>query len=82
LHSLQTTHTISNMKRIPLSDQIRQAVRESGRSGYDIAKEMNVAPSTLHRFVHGTSGLSQELLDRLADALDLHVIVGTRRKGE
>ena len=43
---------------------------------------MNVVPSTLHRFVHGESGLSQELLDRLAEELDLHVSVGRKRKDE
>jgi transcriptional regulator with XRE-family HTH domain len=68
------------MKRIALSEEIRNAVRRSGRSGYDIAKEMNIAPSTLHRFVHGESGLSLALLDRLADVLDLHVTVGRKRK--
>lgn len=67
------------MSRIPLSDELREAIRRSGRTGYDIAKEMNVAPSTLHRFVHGESGLSLALLDRLAEALDLHITVGRKR---
>jgi plasmid maintenance system antidote protein VapI len=71
-----------NMSRTPFSDEIRDAVRQSGRTGYDIAKAMNVAPSTLHRFVHGQNGLSMDLLNRLAEALDLHVTVGRRRKGE
>jgi transcriptional regulator with XRE-family HTH domain len=68
------------MKRKTFSEQIREAVQVSGRTGYDISKEMNVAPSTLHRFVHGESGLSLELLDRLAEALDLHVTVGHKQK--
>jgi plasmid maintenance system antidote protein VapI len=70
------------MERTPLSQEIRNAVRRSGRTVYGIAREMRVSPSTLHRFVHGTSGLSQELLDRLADALDLHVTVGRKREEE
>jgi plasmid maintenance system antidote protein VapI len=69
------------MARKPISEEIRDAVRESGRSGYDIAKHMNVAPSTLHRFMHGQCGLSMALLDRLAEVLDLHVKVGHQRKG-
>ena len=32
--------------------------------------------------MHGESGLSQELLDRLAEELDLHVSVGRKRKDE
>ena len=71
------------MRRTPFSDEIREAVRKSGRTGYDVAKAMNVAPSTLHRFVHGQCGLSLALLDRLAEALDLHVVIGRKhRKGD
>jgi transcriptional regulator with XRE-family HTH domain len=73
---------MESMKRKSLSEELRDAVRKSGRSGYDIAKEMNVAPSTLHRFMHGQSGLSQALLDRLADAIDAHVVVGPKRKDD
>jgi len=68
------------MRRKAFSQQLRDAVRKSGRTGYDIAKEMNVAPSTIHRFVHGESGLSLAILDRLAEALDLHVTLGGKRK--
>ena len=31
-----------NMERKPFTEQIREAVRQSGRTNYDIAKEMNV----------------------------------------
>jgi transcriptional regulator with XRE-family HTH domain len=65
------------MRRKPFSEEIRDAVRQSGRTNYDIAKAMNIAPSTLWRFVHGQCGMSIEKLDRLAEALDLHVAVGT-----
>jgi transcriptional regulator with XRE-family HTH domain len=68
------------MIRTPFSEEIRDAVRKSGRTHYDLAKAMNVAPSTVYRFAHGESGLSMALLDRLADALDLHVVVGRKRK--
>ena len=69
------------MERIPFSEQVRDAVRRSGRTNYDIAKSMNVDPSTLWRFVQGQTGISTEKLDRLADVLDLHVKVGHKRKG-
>jgi transcriptional regulator with XRE-family HTH domain len=69
------------MRRKPLSDEIREEIRKSGRSGYDIAREMGVSHSTIWRFANGKNGLSLALLDRLADVLDLHAVVGRRGKG-
>jgi transcriptional regulator with XRE-family HTH domain len=68
------------MERKAFSQQIREAVRQSGRTNYDLARAMNVAPSTLSRFVRGQNGISLERLDRLAELLDLHVVVGRKRK--
>jgi transcriptional regulator with XRE-family HTH domain len=67
------------MGHTALSDEIREAVRKSGRTNYDVAKVMGVCPSTLWRFTQGQQGLSLASLDRLADVLDLHITVG--RKG-
>ncbi len=64
----------------PFTEQIREAIRQSGRTNYEIAKAMNIAPSTLWRFAQGQSGMSTEKLDKLAEALDLHVTVGRKRK--
>ena len=69
-----------DMGRKPFTEQIREAIRHSGRTNYDIAKTMNVAPSTLWRFAQGECGMSVEKLDKLAEALDLHVVVGRKRK--
>ena len=69
-----------DMERKPFSEEIREAFRQSGRTNYDVAKAMNVAPSTLWRFVQGQCGISTEKLDKLAEALDLHVTVGRKRK--
>jgi transcriptional regulator with XRE-family HTH domain len=68
------------MRRKSFIEQVREAVRQSGRTNYNIAKAMNVAPSTLWRFVQGQTGISVDKLDKLAEALDLHVIVGQKRK--
>jgi plasmid maintenance system antidote protein VapI len=70
------------MERKLFSEQIRDAVRSSGRSAYDIARELNTATSTITRFIHGEIGLSMSMLDKLAEALDLHVVVGRKRKGD
>jgi transcriptional regulator with XRE-family HTH domain len=69
------------MRAKSFSDEIRDAVRRSGRTGYEISAAMNMAPSTLHRFVHGESGLSIASLDKLAEVLDLHIRAGKTRKG-
>lgn len=70
------------MKRVRFSEQIRDAARKSGRTVYSIAKEMNVSPSTIHRFLRAESGLSLALVDRLAEVLDLHVRFGEKDKGK
>jgi hypothetical protein len=61
------------------SDEIRNAVRRSGRTNNSIAAAMGIAPSVLHRFMRG-SGLTTVTLDRLAKVLDLHVTVEQKKK--
>ena len=61
------------------TDQIREAIRRSGRTNYAIAKDMGVAPSVVHRFMNGT-GLATPTLDRLARVLRLRVVVDKRKK--
>jgi hypothetical protein len=60
------------------SDEIREIVRSSEQSVYDLAREMAVAPSVVYRFLNG-AGMSTASLDRLSRVLDLHVTVGPRR---
>ncbi len=67
-------------KRIKLSDQIRQAVDDSGLSRYRISKELGIAESTMSRFMSGQGGLSMEYLDALADLLGLNVTTDKRRR--
>ena len=57
------------------SDQIREAVDASGRSRYAICKEIRLAQSAMSRFMAGESGLSLEVIDRLAECLGLAVVV-------
>lgn len=68
------------MARKPFSEEIRDAIKRSGRTNYDLAREMNVVPSTLWRFTQGHCGISTEKLDKLAEVLDLHVVAGSKRK--
>lgn len=68
--------------RLKLSDEIRQAVREyqwaEERSNTDVRKDICVSDAQLSRFLSGKSGLSMEVLDRLAALIDLHVVAGDR----
>ena len=59
-------------KRMKLSDQIRRAVDASGLSRYRISKELDIAESTMSRFMSG-GGLSQSNIDALASLLGLNI---------
>ena len=64
-------------KRIRLTAQIRSAILASGWSRYMLCKAIGLSQSTMSRFMHGTGGLSSEMLDRIADVLDLSITAGT-----
>ncbi|GAB6167488.1 hypothetical protein JCM19992_34880 [Thermostilla marina] len=69
-------------KRLPLSDQIRQAVKQSGLSQYALCKLTGIDKAAMSRFVNGDRGLSLATLDRLADVLGLEVVAQpAKRKG-
>ena len=65
-----------------LSDQVRRAVEESELSRYVTAKRAGIDHAAFSRFMAGSSGLSLDSLDRLADVLALSIVVGNpKRKG-
>jgi ribosome-binding protein aMBF1 (putative translation factor) len=55
--------------RKTFTDQIRQAIEDSGVSRYRIAKQTGIEQSVLSRFMHGRMGFTLETLDALADYL-------------
>jgi transcriptional regulator with XRE-family HTH domain len=63
-----------------LSDEIRDAVNASGMSRYSIAKNLEIAESTMSRFMSGKGGLSMDYIDRLAQLLALHIAVRSTKK--
>jgi len=65
---------MENMK-MTFTDQIRQAVLESGLSRYAIWKATGIDQGALCKFVHGERGLSCESLDKLAEVIGLQVVV-------
>jgi transcriptional regulator with XRE-family HTH domain len=60
-------------KRVKLSEQIRQAIKNSGRTRREISEAAKVSESLMSRFMSGDSWLSEKYLDRIADVLNLNL---------
>lgn len=63
-----------------LTKAIAAAVKASDQTPYAIAKGANVARSQLSRLLSGERGLSADAIERLADYLDLEIVI--RPKGK
>ena len=59
-----------------LTDQLRQAIDDSGLTRYRIAKETGVSESALAQFYNGHRGLSMETLNALGEFLQLKITLG------
>jgi len=59
-------------------DEIRRATKSGPKTRYRLSKETGIPESQLSRLMTGEKGLSFDSLDRLAEALDLEIII--RRK--
>ena len=63
-----------------LTDQIRQAIDDSGLTRYRIAKETGIDESTLAKFYNARRGLSLGNLDRLSEYLRLRIVMDRKPK--
>lgn len=63
-----------------LSDQIRSAVRDCGRTQKLVCEKTNIDRAALSRFVRGERGLSLDGIDRLATFLGLRLANPERRR--
>jgi transcriptional regulator with XRE-family HTH domain len=63
-----------------LSDQIRQAIDDSGKSRYEIAQATGIDESSLAKFYNGHRGLSMDALDRIGEYLGLRVVISLCRE--
>jgi hypothetical protein len=57
-----------------VSQQLRRAVRQSGRTLYRVSKDSGLSYPALHRFAAGKKGLSLDSLDRLCAYLGLRLV--------
>lgn len=67
--------------RTTFSDEIRDAIDRDGRTPYAIARDAQVDPGILSRFLAGKRSMTTDTLDRLAPALGLHLATATRGRG-
>lgn len=62
----------------PLTDQLRQAIDDSGLTRYQIAKGTGIDESALAKFYNGHRGLSMEALNALGEYLQLTITLGRK----
>ena len=67
-----------------VTDQLRQAIDDSGLTRYQIAKATGIDESALAKFYNGHRGLSMNALNALGEFLQLTIILGRRpdKKGK
>ena len=67
-----------------LTDQLRQAIDDSGLTRYAIAKETGIDESALAKFYNARRGLSMGALNALGEFLQLTITLGRKpgKKGK
>ncbi len=58
-----------------MTDQVRQAIDDSGITRYRIAQDTGIDESTLAKFYNGTRGISLDNLDLLCEYLELRIVM-------
>ena len=61
-----------------LTDQLRQAIDESGLTRYRISKETGISEATLSKFYLGQRGLSMGAMNALGECLELTIHLGRK----
>ena len=61
-----------------LTDQLRQAIDDSGLTRYQIAKATGIDESALAKFYNGHRGLSMDALNALGKLLQLTITLGRK----
>jgi len=61
-----------------LTDQLRQAIDDSGLTRYQIAKGAGIDESALAKFYNGHRGLSMEAMNALSEFLQLKITLGRK----
>lgn len=67
-------------KHKTLTDQLRQALDDSGLTRYEIAKQTGIDQSILSRFYNGERGISNAVMDKLGEFLGLEIVAHRKRR--
>ena len=70
--------SVAKKRTKKLTDQLRQAIDDSGLTRYAIAKETGIDESALAKFYNGHRGLSMKALNSLGAYLELTINLGIR----
>lgn len=65
--------TKKRKKRLPFSEQLKQAIEDSELSRYRIAQLSGVAQSTMSQFMNGKRAMSLANIDAILEVLDLEL---------
>lgn len=67
-------YIVQTMKKSKLiSDQVREAIKKSGKTRYEISKHTGVEQASLSRFHHKQRSISLEAVDRIGKYLGLEI---------
>ena len=61
-------------KKRPISEQLREAIRRSGKTRYRISLETGISESILSRFVNRRAGLSLANIDVLCECIGVRLM--------
>jgi transcriptional regulator with XRE-family HTH domain len=64
----------------PILDDIRNAIKASGKSRYRISQDLGISEGQLSELMAGTKGLSVEAIERLVEYLGLEVVIRPKRQ--
>ncbi len=82
--SIRYNPNMAKKRTKKLTDQLRQAIDDSGLTRYKIAKQTGIDESALAKFYNGHRGLSTEALNALGEYLQLTIHLGRKpeKKGK
>ena len=70
--------SVAKKRTKKLTEQLRQAIDDSGLTRYRIAQDTGIDESALAKFYNGHRGLSMEALNALGEYLELTIVLGRK----
>ena len=77
---LTSTHYNTDMSKIRKA--IREAIEADERSRYRLAKETGISEPMLCLFMQGKRGMTLDRLERLAEHLNLEIVIRKRKRSK